>query len=102
MFSSSLAYLSLKLRCELGVDMGSLLTVTLETATLAAAIAVAGTVLDKGPFGSGTFFDGAKYFSKAISISISLSLQLCVKCCVTKQTYHEIFLKFPMRARQLH
>jgi len=40
MFSSSLAYLGLKLRCELGVDVGSLLTVTWETATLAAAIAV--------------------------------------------------------------
>ena len=45
--------------------MGSLLTVTLETAMLGAAIAVAGTVLDKGPFGLGRFFfDGAKYFSK--------------------------------------
>ena len=57
------------------VDMGSLLIVTsLETAVLAAAIAVAGTVLDKGPFESASFFDGAKYFSKAILISISLSL----------------------------
>ena len=47
--------------------MGSLLTVTLETATLAAAIAAGGTVPDKGSFGSGRFFiDEAKYFSKAI------------------------------------
>ena len=74
MFSSSLAYLSLKLRCELGVDMGSLLTVTLETATLAAAIAVAGTVLDKGLFGLGRFFDGAKYFSKAIDLTLILAV----------------------------
>jgi len=58
----------------MGVDVGSLLTVTsLETAMLAATIAVAGTVLDKGPFGSGSFLDGAKYFSRAILISISLS-----------------------------
>ena len=39
----------------LGVDVGSLLTLTLETAMLTAAIAVAGTVLDKGLFGSGRF-----------------------------------------------
>jgi len=64
----------------MGVALGLLLTVTsLETAMLAATIAVAGTVLDIGPFGSGSFFDGAKYFRKAILISISLSLQLSVK-----------------------
>ena len=40
----------------------------------AATIAVAGTVLDKGLFGSGSFFDGEKNFSKAIFISISLTL----------------------------
>jgi len=34
----------------MGVDMGLLLTVTLETAMLAATIAIACTVLDKGPF----------------------------------------------------
>jgi len=57
--------------------VGSLVTVTsLETAMFAATITVAGTVLDKGLFGSGSFFDGAKYFIKAILISISLSLQL--------------------------
>ena len=51
--------------------MGLLLTVTLETAMLVATIAVAGTVVDKGLFGLGRFFfDGTKYFSKAILISI--------------------------------
>ena len=42
-------------RIFLEVDVGSLLTVTLETAMLTATIAVAGTVLDKGLFGSGRF-----------------------------------------------
>lgn len=67
-------------RFFLGVDMGSLLTVTWETATLVAIVAVAVTVTDKGPFGLGRFFFyGAKYFSKAISILISVSLKLSVK-----------------------
>jgi len=49
----------------MGVALGLLLTVTsLETAMFAATIAVAGTVLDKGLFGSERFFDGAKYFAK--------------------------------------
>jgi len=40
---------------------------TLETSMLAAQIAAAGTVPNKGCFGSGRFFiDEAKYFSKAI------------------------------------
>jgi len=44
--------------------------------------------------------DGAKYFSKAISILISVSLQLSVK--TTKQTYHVTVLKFAMRPQRLH
>jgi len=41
---------------------------------LAATTAVAGTVLDKGLFGSGRFFDGAKYFSKAIDLTLILAV----------------------------
>jgi len=56
----------------LGVDVGSLPTLILETAMLTAAIAVAGTVLDKEPFGSGRFsFTGAKYFSKDLSLTLT-------------------------------
>ena len=74
--------------------MGSLLTVTLETAMLAAAIAAGGTVPDKGSFGSGSFFiDEAKYFSKAIW-SQSHSHSSCLwKCRVTKHAHTAITLR---------
>jgi len=51
------------------------------------------------------FFDGAKYFSKAISISISISHSSWVSAVcenvVTKQTYHVTFFKFVMCAQRL-